>query len=303
MLVHTRPDSLLVWAPAKLNLFLEVLGKRSDGYHEIETLMVTVSLYDRLSLKEDPSGGISLQCDADQGSAQRLRGDGPRLPAGADNLVFKAAELLRSRTGTSQGVLIRLAKQIPLAAGLGGGSSDAAATLVGLNRLWGLGLSKERLSGLAAELGSDVPFFLDAPAAVCRGRGEHVTPIELPLTPHFVVACPASGLSTADVYHACEAAAAPRSSSELLEALKRGNLTGPGKQLLFNRLQRVAEQLCPAVERLRRLFSGLPTRGHQMSGSGTAYFALFPTRREAMRRAGWLRSQCVGRVFVVRGSS
>lgn len=302
MLVHQRPAGLLVWTPAKLNLFLEVLGKREDGYHEIETLMVTVDLYDRLSFEEDPSGEVSLQCELEQGNARQQAEEKSSLPLGSDNLVLQAAQRLRAFSGTRCGAAIRLRKRIPLAAGLAGGSSDAAATLVGLNRLWGLGLSRDALRRLAAELGSDVAFFLYGPAALCRGRGERVQPIVLPQTLHAVVVCPPRGLSTSDVFRVCQPATEPRSAEALSEALKQGNLANQGNKLLFNRLQTAAEQLCPAVERLRRIFSQLPSWGHQMSGSGSAYFGLFRSRREALRHAAWMRAQSVGRVFVARGS-
>jgi len=160
MLSAKSSDALVVWAPAKVNLFLEVLARRPDGYHEINTLMVTVSLYDTLEFKEEASGAIRLRCDQ------------PNLSTGADNLVVRAAELLRRRSGCARGADIGLAKRIPLAAGLAGGSTDAAAALVGLNRLWGLGLAEAELAGLAAELGSDIPFFFAAPAAWCTGRRE-----------------------------------------------------------------------------------------------------------------------------------
>src|SRR5437868_1794746 len=147
MLSVRHNDAGLVWAPAKVNLYLEVLAKRSDGYHEIATLMVAVSLYDALEFKEEISGEILLQCDQ------------PGLGTGPENLVVRAALLLRERTGCTRGVHIRLAKRIPLAAGLAGGSTDAAATLTGLNDLWHLGLKTSELTALAAELGSDVAFF------------------------------------------------------------------------------------------------------------------------------------------------
>src|SRR5438094_7646909 len=140
-------DAVVVWAPAKVNLFLEVLAKRTDGYHEIATLMVAVSLYDTLEFKEDTSGEIRLRCDH------------PDLTPGPANLVWRAATLLQQHTGCHRGAQIRLVKRIPLAAGLAGGSTDAAATLAGLNRLWQLGQSSAELADLGAELGSDIPFF------------------------------------------------------------------------------------------------------------------------------------------------
>src|SRR5215475_12635806 len=188
MLIRRRGETVLVWAPAKVNLFLEVLGKRPDGYHEIATLLVAVSLYDTLEFKEDPSGAVRLRCDV------------PELTTGPDNLVLKAAALLRQRTGCARGADVRLTKRVPLAAGLAGGSTDAAAALEGLNRLWRLGLSRDELARLGGELGSDVPFFFHTPVAWCTGRGEIVTPLALGRPLDLVIAKPAVGLSTAEVY-------------------------------------------------------------------------------------------------------
>src|SRR5947209_827864 len=161
------PFRVAAWAPAKVNLFLEVLGKRPDGYHEIATLLTAVDLYDSLALDADDSGNLSLTCDV------------PGLSCGPDNLILQAAALLKARTGCPQGAAIKLTKRIPWAAGLGGGSSDAAAALAGLNALWELGLTTPQLAALGAEIGSDVPFFFHTPAAWCTGRGEVVTPVPL----------------------------------------------------------------------------------------------------------------------------
>src|SRR5438477_7604267 len=168
-------DGLVVRAPAKVNLFLEVLGKRPDGYHDLATLMVAVSLFDTLEIKEDPSATITLDLvpPAEAPGAE----DRPALTPGPDNLVWRAADLLRRHAGHPRGARLRLRKRIPLAAGLAGGSSDAAATLLGLNRLWRLGLTDAELARLGAELGSDVAFFLHGPAAWCTGRGEVITPL------------------------------------------------------------------------------------------------------------------------------
>src|SRR5262245_58478457 len=188
MLCSRTANGVLVRAPAKVNLFLEVLGKRPDGYHELATLMVAVSLYDTLEFKEARSQAFAL----DLVSQPNHAGDEarPGLSAGPENLVWRAAELLRQRSGVKAGARVRLHKRIPLAAGLAGGSSDAAATLVGLNRLWRLGWSREQLQPLAAELGSDVAFFLKSDAAWCRGRGEIITPLTPGGPLWLVLACP-----------------------------------------------------------------------------------------------------------------
>src|SRR4051794_37573720 len=155
MRIEQVDADVVVWAPAKVNLYLEVLAKRPDGYHEIATLMVAINLHDTLEFKEEFSGEIRLTCNQ------------PELTTGPDNLIVRAAELLNQRTGCRRGVAIRLTKRIPLAAGLAGGSTDAAAALIGLNDLWQLGLTSGELARLGAELGSDCAFFFATPAAWC----------------------------------------------------------------------------------------------------------------------------------------
>jgi len=155
-------------APAKINLSFEVKGRRADGFHEIETLMTPISLADRLTIERaGDEDRIDFSCDD------------PSLPVGDDNLVVRAAKLFRERAGVTAGIAVELEKKIPHGAGLGGGSSDAASTLLGLNELFEAGLPSEELMKLAAQLGSDVPFFIARSAALCRGRGELVKPISL----------------------------------------------------------------------------------------------------------------------------
>lgn len=310
MLVRQTGRTLVVHAPAKLNLFLEVLEKRPDGYHELETLMVTVGMYDTLRFMEGDSTARPLHATAVAAAAVppeiRLitRWAGPPefapedLPTGEDNLVVRAARLLQEVTGIRRPVTIELAKRIPMAAGLAGGSSDCAATLWGLNRLWNLGLPDEQLLELAARLGSDIPFFLTGrSAAVCRGRGELIEPVTTPMRLHFVIAKPASGLSTAAVFRQCHLSSAPRTTQPLLSALRRGRFRLAASHL-HNALQSAAERLNPEIARLRDLFSRLPFLGHQMSGSGTAYFGMCSHRDQALALAGRVRSAGSNYVFV-----
>jgi 4-diphosphocytidyl-2-C-methyl-D-erythritol kinase len=276
MISERKGVAVLARAPAKVNLFLEVLRKRPDGYHEIATLMVAVSLYDTLEFTEEESGRLELTCDE------------PSLSCGPDNLVWRAAELLRQRYGVSRGARIRLTKRIPLAAGLAGGSSDAAATLAGLNRLWDLGLSRPELATRAAELGSDVAFFFATPAAWCTGRGEIVTPTPLGKPLHLLLACPDAGLATADVYRGVTLPDKPLDGQAIRQALAGGDLREVGREL-YNRLQPAAEKLCPeVVETYARLGKG-GALGRLMSGSGTSVFALCAGRREAVDSARRLR--------------
>src|SRR5262245_56259940 len=156
MLCRSHLTTVAVSAPAKVNLFLKILGKRPDSYHELETLMVSVGLYDTLLLTDDPSGELRLSCR--DGGPRSWRVPKREMPgAGPDNLVWRAAELLRRVTGTTRGARLELVKRIPMAAGLGGGSSDAAATLGGLDRLWKLGLSIPEVQELGGGLGGGMP--------------------------------------------------------------------------------------------------------------------------------------------------
>lgn len=291
MIARPTATGLEATAPAKLNLFLEVRGKRPDGYHEVETLMVTLDLCDTLTFTPDPSGAVRLECDD------------PSLPTDASNLVVRAAERLREATGCRLGVSIHLHKEVPAQAGLGGGSSDAMTTLAALNQLWGLDLPGEALDALAGELGSDVAFFRHGPAAVARGRGEQIEPVQLgssaPL--HFVMVNPPVGMSTARVYRNVRPPDQPRPIGPVVEALQSGDVKALGARL-FNRLQPVAEDLEPSLGRIREALERLGPAtlpGHLMSGSGSAYFGLALNGAAATVAAQHLESLGLGRVRVV----
>ncbi|MBT6155145.1 MAG: 4-(cytidine 5'-diphospho)-2-C-methyl-D-erythritol kinase [Planctomycetaceae bacterium] len=295
-----RQRSLVVETPAKLNLFLEILAKRADGFHELETLMVSVGLYDTLSFSEEASGQIRLSCFAAGSNCGAKLRAADKLPSDGNNLVVRAARLLRDHTGVSHGVRIELQKRIPAAAGLAGGSSDAAATLMALNRFWNLDLSHGLLTELASQLGSDIPFFLcRSAAAIGRGRGEVIEPVRIPLGLYFVIVCPDDGLSTALVYQHCRPASKPRSVETLVDALESVRLSRAG-QLFHNALQSAAEDLNAGVSQLCNRISRQPVLGHMMSGSGTACFGLCENRPQAIRVAARLRAARIGRVFVAR---
>jgi len=283
----SRQDrTLRVKAPAKINLWLEVLGRRPDGYHEIRTVMQTVSLYDDLSFRLRGDGEVVF------------RAKGEALPAPAENLVVRAARLLQGRLGCAQGVEAQLYKRIPVARGFGGGSSDCAATLKALNRLWGLGLGLPDLSGLAAELGSDVPFFLWGGTALCEGRGERVTPLAVKGTFHYMLVIPAHGLSTRRVYERVDDAltrGGEESSIEVvLHALARGK-TCELAAVLHNALQRPAFHASPDTFRIAGMLElVLPAagcRGYCLSGSGSGFFGIFDTGEQARKASVELKQQ------------
>jgi len=283
VIIQRQDDRLVVKAPAKINLHLEVLGKRPDGYHELETLMVAIDRYDDLVFEHRPDG-TELACDR------------PGLSMGGDNLVTKALDLVRRETGIATGISIALTKRIPTAAGLAGGSSDAAATLAGLNAWWDLDWSQARLASFGATLGSDVPFFFSTPAAVCRGRGEIVTPSRLTRPLHFVVVKPDEGLSTAAVFGRLRRGETNRPVEPIIEALEAGDTPRVGS-LLFNRLEGPAFALAPKVAELRRLLDRERRLGALMTGSGSAVFALCESRNEAEELARRVSIQDLGDIF------
>ena len=282
---------LVVSAPAKINLHLEVLGLRPDGFHELAMLMQSVDLCDRLVLTPTADAAISLDCD---------RAD---LPTDGSNLIVRAAELLRSRSGLPElGVHLQLQKRIPIGAGLAGGSSNAAAALVGLNALWGLGLQPVALSELAAELGSDVPFCLEGGARLCFGRGERLEPLAAPPTELGVllVKHPAASVSTPWAYGRCRELrrAAYLELEEEFEqrrqALRQGALIAALRSqsswpLLRNDLQAVVEPEIAAVRQGLTLLRQAPDAlAVAMSGSGPTCFALFSSRDGAAAAAALL---------------
>lgn len=309
MIVRPFGACWLVQTPAKLNLFLEVLGRRADGFHELETLMTTVSTYDTLTIQAESAGDVRLECrwatglEAEGVRAARAGLVGPwePLPESENNLVTRAVRRLRERAGVDQGATLRLEKRIPAAAGLGGASSDAAAALVAANRAWRLGWSRERLREVAAELGSDIPFFLSGEegwrgAAVCRGRGEILAPLARMPALAIVAVRPPVGLSTAAVFKACRPTTQPRRVESLVEALARGNTAEIGS-LLHNGLQDAAASLSPWIGRLREAFRESDVLGHAMSGSGSTYFALCRHAGHARRTAERIRQRGYGAVF------
>ena len=279
------PDaaSLQVLCPAKVNLYLRVLGRRPDGYHNLLSLMQPLSLADELTISPAPPG-IFLDCDQ------------PGIPRGPGNLVWQAALEFQRATGRKVGAHIALRKKIPVAAGLGGGSSDAAGTLLALNTLAGGPLRAEALHDLAGGLGADVPFFLDAGPAVARGIGTELAPASLPAY-WYLLLNPGVQVSTRWVYESLDLKALTR-----YKILEEGDWDPeqPGTWV-HNDLESVTlkqhPQLGDLLERMHRL--GAVARG--MSGSGPTLFGLFPTL-EAARQAGQeLRGTFTGWMALARG--
>ncbi len=253
---------IMLPAFAKVNLTLEVLGRRADGYHELASVMQTISLHDTISLSPAPDGMRSLTCDR------------PDL-AGDQNLALRAAQALARATGHSGGVAIELRKEIPPQGGLGGGSSDAACVLLALARLWQRDLAPERMTALAAALGSDVPFFLTGGAALVGGRGERVTPLPDPDPFWLVVMRPPVGIATAAAFAALTPAdfADGAASAALAAALRAG---GPlPLDRLVNSFERGILRDYPAVEQAWEALAAAGAPIVRLSGSGPTLFAPF----------------------------
>jgi 4-diphosphocytidyl-2-C-methyl-D-erythritol kinase len=281
MVVHEK-------APAKINLSLDVLYKRGDGYHEVEMIMTMVDLADRLEMKPLPSDTIMISSQSGY------------IPLDEKNLAFQAARLIKERYQVKQGVYIHLDKKIPVAAGLAGGSSDAAATLRGLNRLWNLGIETEELMQLGAELGSDVPFCVRGGTAIARGRGEKLEPIASPPSGWVILAKLPINVSTADVYGKLVASNIPRhpSISAMRAALEEQSFMGMCREL-GNVLEDVTLNLYPEVRQLKRCMINLGADGVLMSGSGPTVFGIVEKKSKAASIYNGLRGFCK-EVYAVR---
>ncbi len=265
-------------APAKLNLFLHVVGRRPDGYHDLQTLFRLIDLEDAIGIAPRADGRI-------------LRLEGPaEVPAEAD-LVVRAAELLKEASGSREGASLRVRKRIPMGGGLGGGSSDAATVLLVLNRLWRVGFGLEELAGIGLRLGADVPFFVYGSSAWGEGRGERLVPLELP-PEVFVVLHPGVAVSTREVFQAPELTR----NSPILTIAELFSSGGPLKAA-HNDCEPVVRARFPQVRAaLEWLSAESPAR---LTGTGACVFAAFPSAREAERVLARVPSGWTG--YVARG--
>jgi len=268
---------LTVYAPAKINLVLEVLGKNND-YHRISSIVQSIDLRDVLNFQPDDE--ICFECD--EPSLER------------DNLVTRAATLLKESTKCSLGARIELRKHIPWAVGLGGGSSDAAATLLALNELWGLGLPLSELVHLASKLGSDVPFFIHKGTALVEGKGEKVTPLPSLSSTCFVLLVPPlpkiSG-KTKQMYSNLHAAyfTGGQFVQAALSSLRRGKAIAPG--LMFNIFEKVAFDFFPGLDKYRKTLEEAGAPGVYLAGSGPCLFTFFSGEEKAGELFSRLRKQ------------
>jgi 4-diphosphocytidyl-2-C-methyl-D-erythritol kinase len=263
-------------APAKINWFLSVLNKREDGYHDIVSSLQCVELFDILSFEE--AGEIHLLSEMG-------------IPA-EGNLVYKAAVLLKKMSSYKRGARIHLQKNIPVAAGLGGGSSDAAATLIGLNRLWGLNLDKKTLMRLAAEIGSDVPFFLSGTLSLAEGRGEKVTDLPAESSAIILLVKPDIAVSTSWAYQSYKTGLTkkPVDIKLFCQALVSRNFFLL-RDMVGNDLEEVVFGKYPAVGKIKRILLENGALFSLMSGSGSAVFGVFHTMEEAFRASQCLQGE------------
>ena len=280
-------SSVKLLSPAKVNLFLRILRKRPDGYHELQSLVQPVSLFDEISLSVEPGDGVSL-----------LR-SGREMPSGRDNLAVAACNLYLGGAAVRKRVSIGIKKNIPLGAGLGGGSSNAAAVLAGLNKILRKFTDRDLLR-MAASLGADVPFFIRSTASFVEGVGERVEVIsDFPLF-HYVILFPRKSLSTREVYgrwKSPECFPERVKCASLVEQFRRGDFP------VENGLSEAIFGIFPEIDSFREIFRSLGARFVLVSGSGSSVFSVFRERREAEEIYEYLRTSSEFDVFLAQGIS
>jgi len=246
-------------ANAKINLFLDILGKRRDGYHNIKTIFQEVSLYDDINI-EEKGKGIRIICDK------------PEIPTDNRNLVYKAADLIKRYSNINKGILIKIKKRIPVGAGLGGGSSDAAALLKGLNKIWCLKLSKKVIIDIGRKIGADVPFFIEGGKCLATGIGDILKPISLRKKEWYVIVKPCFGISTKYVY------------SQLTKINKNSKIS-----LYFNRLEEVVIPVYPEIGEIKDKLVSFGASISLMSGSGSCVFGVVNNKNKGKKIRDLLR--------------
>jgi len=283
---------LTIQAPAKINLFLDVLGKRTDGYHEIKSLVLPVSLFDRIVLETMPGGVITV-------AASPIRFAGIPWPfsmgARADNLTNRAAILLKKTTGHRGGVKINLKKHIPIGGGMGGGSSDAAAVLIGLNKLWDTGLSKNDLMTLGAQLGCDIPALLHGGTIEITGRGEFIRTVQRAARPALwlVLVNPGICISTGDIYSRYKPGLTSWPTHAKFHSILRGLEKGSLDCLsagLFNTLQNTVYRKYPLLDIIHNELEKTNAKGVLLSGSGSTVFALVENHAQGRKLEARIRA-------------
>ncbi|MBP9855186.1 MAG: 4-(cytidine 5'-diphospho)-2-C-methyl-D-erythritol kinase [Candidatus Omnitrophica bacterium] len=298
-------SQLILKAPAKLNLYLKVINKRPDGYHNIVTLFERIDLFDRIRLNSNSSGKITVTCNH------------PQVPTGPKNLVHKVAKMIKEKYQIAEGIHIDIDKSIPVAAGLAGGSTNAATVLLGLNKLWKLNLSQAKMVDIASQIGSDVPFFLyDSSWALGTDRGTHIKPLKIKRELWHILVVPKIKMQTPKVYSRIRIPTKtgfPKGGKVnntnmltkkdddvniLVHKLRKSNIISISS-LLYNDLEKVVVQICPKIMKLKETLKSLNAKGVTVSGSGPSVYGLTDSRQEALQIHSQL-SKRYSQVFVVR---
>lgn len=281
-------NNIILQSPAKVNLYLKIISKRSDGFHNISTLFERINLIDEIRFESKQEDSIRIVCSH------------PHVPCGPKNLVYKVAKMLKADFGIKKGIEIRIKKRIPVAAGLAGGSSNAATALLGLNKIWKLGLSKQKLLSYARLIGSDVAFFLhDCSWGLGTERGDRIKRLDLKAKLWHVLVVPRVKIYSWKIYGGYKLQLTKKNDNVniLIHNLRKNNILKVGR-LLFNDLEVAIIQLCPRLLNLKKRLKSLKTKGVMVSGSGPAVFGLTTTKEEAENIAEIL-SKRYSQVFVV----
>ena len=274
-------NSITLKSRAKINLSIDVLGKRQDGYHLVEMIMQTIDLYDLIEINEKDNDQITIKSTSDE------------IPLDCNNLVYKAANLIKKTFNINKGVEIHIKKNIPVAAGMAGGSSNAAAVLVGLNKLWNLNLSNQQLEKIGLKLGADVPFCINGGAVLASGIGEELTPIKGLTKDVCILVCkPDLFVSTKEVYECIDSKDIDKRPTNkfLIECLKNED-TRQLAENMFNVLEGVTMDKHPVIQQIKDIMTNNRALGAMMSGSGPTVFGLYENREDAVKCKAILEKQ------------
>ena len=274
-------NSITLKSRAKINLSIDVLGKRQDGYHLVEMIMQTIDLYDLIEINEKDNDQITIKSTSDE------------IPLDCNNLVYKAANLIKKTFNINKGVEIHIKKNIPVAAGMAGGSSNAAAVLVGLNKLWNLNLSNQQLEKIGLKLGADVPFCINGGAVLASGIGEELTPIKGLTKDVCILVCkPDLFVSTKEVYECIDSKDIDKRPNNkfLIECLKNED-TRQLAENMFNVLEGGTMDKHPVIQQIKDIMTNNRALGAMMSGSGPTVFGLYENREDAVKCKAILEKQ------------
>ena len=274
-------NSITLKSRARINLSIDVLGKRQDGYHLVEMIMQTIDLYDLIEINEKDNDQITIKSTSDE------------IPLDCNNLVYKAANLIKKTFNINKGVEIHIRKNIPVAAGMAGGSSNAAAVLVGLNKLWNLNLSNQQLEKIGLKLGADVPFCINGGAVLASGIGEELTPIKGLTKDVCILVCkPDLFVSTKEVYECIDSKDIDKRPNNkfLIECLKNED-TRQLAENMFNVLEGGTMDKHPVIQQIKDIMTNNRALGAMMSGSGPTVFGLYENREDAVKCKAILEKQ------------